>query len=242
MTAQPAVDVSIVIPAYNEQDRIRPTLEEYITYLRDQYGEGFELLVVLNGCKDRTRQVVEEAARGVPQVRILEYASSLGKGGAIWEGLALAQGTRLAFADADNMVRAPEVDKLLAALDSHDIAIADRFAGRNEAGSQPLSRKLISMGSRFWVRKFLGLPYSDTQCGAKAFRASAWRRIASAVEERSWAFDLDVLAQARRQGLRVAEVPVQWRHVSEGTKVRAWKDVPATFLATFRIRRRAQRD
>jgi dolichyl-phosphate beta-glucosyltransferase len=240
-TLSGSVNLSIVMPAYNESARIAPTIREYLDHFGHMYGTAFELVVVLNGCRDDTRDVVEQVAQGSPSVRIIEFPQPLGKGGAIWEGLAVAHGTKLAFVDADNMVRAPEAEKLVRALDTHDVAIANRFAGVEEGGaSQPPLRKLISLGSRLWVRLFLKLPYEDTQCGAKAFRTVAWRHIASEIRERSWAFDLDVLAHVNRLDLSVAEVPVRWRHVVEGSKVRPWKDVPRTLLATIGIRRRTR--
>jgi dolichyl-phosphate beta-glucosyltransferase len=236
------VELSIVVPAYNEAQRISPTLHEYGAHFKRLYGDAFELVVVLNGCSDNTRKVVEEIAASVPQVRVIEFVRPLGKGGAIWEGLAVANGNRLVFVDADNMVRAPETEKLVRALDSHDVAIADRFAGVQEGhpGQGPL-RRLISAGSRRWVRNFLGLPFSDTQCGAKAFRNVAWRMIAPRVFERGWAFDLEVLAHSVRLDLKIAEVAVRWRHVAEGSKVRPWRDVPQTLWATVLIRRRMRR-
>ena len=241
-TLNGGVNLSIVMPAYNESARIAPTIREYLDHFGHMYGTAFELVVVLNGCRDDTRDVVEQAAQGSPSVRIIEFTQPLGKGGAIWEGLAVAHGNKLAFVDADNMVRAPEAEKLVRALDTHDVAIANRFAGVEEGGaSQPPLRKLISLGSRLWVRLFLELSYEDTQCGAKAFRTVAWRHIAPEIRERNWAFDLDVLAHVNRLGLSVAEVPVRWRHVAEGSKVRPWKDVPRTLLATIGIRRRARR-
>ena len=235
------VELSIVMPAYNEGARIAPTIREYLDHFSRIYGAAFEIVVVLNGCRDDTREVVEAAAQRSPSVRIIEFTQPLGKGGAIWEGLAVAYGNKLAFVDADNMVRAPEAEKLIRALDTHDVAIANRFAGVEEGGSsQPPMRKIISLGSRLWVRLFLGLPYEDTQCGAKAFRTVAWRHLAPEIQERSWAFDLDVLAHVRRLDLSVAEVPVRWRHVTEGSKVRPWKDVPRTLLSTLAIRRRSR--
>ena len=236
-----ALDLSIIVPAYDEEQRIRPTLEEYAAHFAPIYGDGFEIVVVLNGCRDDTRGVVESVARVAPQVRLIEFVRPLGKGGAIWEGFASARGRRLAFVDADNMVRAPEAEKLVRALDTHDVAIADRFSAAGGQADQPLARKLIGLVSRAWVRWFLGLPYSDTQCGAKAFRAAAWRAVAPSVVERGWAFDLDALAHVHRLGFSVAEVQVQWHHVSEGSKLRPWKDLPQTYLATYGIRRRAGR-
>jgi glycosyltransferase involved in cell wall biosynthesis len=233
--------LSIIFPAYNEEHRIGPTLREYAAHFREAAYGPFELVVVLNGCRDDTHGVVMRVMAEAPEVRMLEFARPLGKGGAIWEGFAAARGELLVFADADNMVRAPETERLVRALADHDIAIADRFGGVSEGGNQPLLRWLISALSRLWVRRFLGLPYRDTQCGAKAFRGGTWRTIAPRIWERGWAFDLDVLAHALATGVSVAEVPVRWRHVAEDSKVRAWIDVPKTLFATFGIRRRARR-
>ncbi len=231
--------LSIVVPAYNEEGRIGPTIEEYLAHFRLSHAGDFEIIVSLNGCRDGTRGVVERMAADAPELRFAESAAPLGKGGAIMAGLAEAQGEDLLFVDADNMVRAPEAAKLVDALASRDIAIGDRYTAGDNRDS-PL-RRLITKASRLWTRAFLGLTYPDAFCGAKAMRAEAWRALAGNIEERGWAFDLDLLAQARRAGCSVASVPVEWRHVEEGSKIRAWRDVPSTFLATFGIRRRAGR-
>ena len=164
---------------------------------------------MLNGCRDNTRAVVEDVAASASEVRIVEFAEPLGKGGAIHRGLDMAGGELLAYVDADNMVRAGETVRLIDALSEHSIAIADRFNGTQTNGGQPLLRRVVSRASRLWVRRYLGLPYSDTQCGAKAFRAEAWRAIAPHIREHGWAFDLEALAHARRLGLSVAEAPVE---------------------------------
>lgn len=231
--------LSIVVPAYNEEGRIGPTLEEYLAHFRVSHPGEFEIIVSLNGCRDDTRGVVERTAADAPELRFTESAAPLGKGGAIIAGFAEAQGEDLLFVDADNMVRAPEAAKLLDALASRDIAIGDRYSDGDKRES-PL-RRLISKASKLWTRVFLGLTCPDAFCGAKAMRAEAWRAVAEKIEERGWAFDLDLLAQARRAGCSVASVPVESFHVEEGSKIRAWRDVPATFIATFGIRRRARR-
>ena len=234
--------LSIVIPAYNEEFRLGPTLREYVDHFRASHSGSFEVLVVLNGCRDNTRAVADQVAAGAPEVRVLEFVKPLGKGGAVWEGFAAARGELLAFADADNMVAAPETAKLIDALSEHDIAIGDRSRGSNDSGRRSPLRRLVSALSRQWGKRFLGLPYRDTQCGAKALTSAAWRDLAPRVRERGWAFDLDLLAHAHRRGMRVAETPVRWRHVAQWSKVRPWVDAPRTLLAGFGIRRRSRRD
>ena len=95
------LELSIIVPAYDEEHRIGPTLEEYAAHFTPLYGDGFEIVVVLNGCRDDTRGVVESVARDAPQARLIEFVRPMGKGGAIWEGFATAGGRRLAFVDAD---------------------------------------------------------------------------------------------------------------------------------------------
>lgn len=230
--------LSIVIPAYNEAERIRPTLEEYCSFFKESHGEDFEVVVVLNGCVDNTREVVESVAAQYPQVRLLEFTEPLGKGGAIWEGLQDAKGDKLAFVDADNMVRPPEAAKLITALDDYDVAIANRFGAGSQTGGQSLGRRVSSRLVRLWVRVLLRMPFQDTQCGAKALRADAWRTVAPLIHERGWTFDLDMLNATLRQKLSVTEVPVAWQHVEEGSKVRALDAGKEMLFASFRIRRR----
>ena len=184
------------------------------------------------------RQEVVASIQGSSQeVVLIEFENPLGKGGAIIQGMNSAQGSLIAYVDADNMVGAKETQKLIAALKKSDIAIADRFNGNQIGNTQPLIRRVISVCSRIWIKSFLGLPYSDTQCGAKAFKAVAWNKISAKVAETGWAFDLEVLAVAKKFNFSVAEIPVEWKHVAEGSKVRAWKDVPSTLWATLRIKK-----
>lgn len=237
-----SLTLSIIIPAYNEERRIRPTLEEYASHFASIHGANFEIVVIMNGCTDNTRGVVESVMAQHPQVRFLEYPDKSGKGSAIYNGFNNGQGELLAFADADNMVRPAETEKLLAALSQHDIAIGGRFGHGHDGdtGQSPL-RKLSSASLRMWVRRYLGLPYQDTQCGAKAFRREAWQAMAPFITEKGWAFDLDVLSAAKALRLRVVEIPVAWKHVAADSKVQTWKAGPELLAATFRVKARRKR-
>jgi glycosyltransferase involved in cell wall biosynthesis len=191
------------------------------------------LLVVLNGCTDGTAEVVEAQRRLCPQVRSLVYPQPLGKGGAVLEGLCDARGARIAVVDADNMVGPEETARLVDALDGSDIAIGWRRSGSSR---QPLLRRLASLLVRLWTRWFLGLPYHDTQCGAKALRGEAAALLAPRLRERGWALDVEMLVAARCLGLRVVELPVAWNHVREGSKLHLLGAGWEFLCATWRLR------
>jgi dolichyl-phosphate beta-glucosyltransferase len=232
--------ISIIIPAFNEELRIGATLRDYLGYFCENHNSDFEIITVLNGCSDNTRGVVLHIADGSPEIRMLEFEKPLGKGGAIWHGFNAARGRVIVFVDADNMVGPSQADLLLDSLDSYHVAIADRFSRAHSGSGQSLGRKFISTFGRVWIRMVLGLHHSDTQCGAKAFRANAWRLIGPHIQEKGWAFDLDVLNHVKLLALRVDEVPVYWRHVPQGSKVRMITAVPEVLIASLRIRYRTR--
>jgi dolichyl-phosphate beta-glucosyltransferase len=231
------VTLSIIIPAFNEGNRITPTLEEYASYFTKRYGSEVEIIVVLNGCTDNTHEIVSKFMGKVPQIRMIEFAQPLGKGGAIFEGFEAAYGKQFLFVDADNMVRAPEASILVGAMDTYDLVIGNRFGHVKQTTHQSIKRRLMSTLVRLWVRRTLGISYFDTQCGAKAIRASAWQRLRQKVKERGWIFDLDLLINANQMAMNVLEVPVKWLHVEEGSKLRPLEASVQLLLATLRLRR-----
>ncbi|MDE2900280.1 MAG: glycosyltransferase [Chloroflexota bacterium] len=231
------MDVSIVIPAHNEESRIGPTLRAYAAEYHPVWGERWELIVVLNACTDGTQRVVDEASAECPAVRWIAEDDVLGKGAAIRAGLREATGAHIAFVDADNMVAPGETRKLLDALEAHDVAVGWR---RHDLALAPSSRSLprraVSGLSPMWSRLFLALGVHDPQCGAKALRREALDAMLPSLTENGWALDLEMLVAARRLGLSVTEAPVAWRHVPEGSKVRLTSAALEVFRATWRLR------
>ena len=231
------MDLSIVIPAHNEEARIGPTLRAYATAFHADYGDRWELVVALNGCTDETQRVVDEAAAECPAIRWTVEDAVLGKGAAVRAGLREAEGGCVAFVDADNMVGPDEARKLLDALDEHDIAVGWRkHELALEPQSRPWARRVVSGLSPMWSRRFLGLGVHDPQCGAKALRREALDALLPLLTETGWALDLELLLAARQLGLRVAEAPVAWRHEPEGSKVRLTQATLEVFRATWRLR------
>jgi glycosyltransferase involved in cell wall biosynthesis len=241
------MDISIIIPAYNEESRIGKTLSAYAAVFAPKCNDRWELLVVLNGCNDGTEDVVLAAGRDCPAIRPIVFKEKLGKGGAILQGLSAATGDSVAFVDADNMVGPEETMKLLDALGTDDVAIGWRRPDLTLATErQPRIRRMVSLALPLWARLFLRLPFHDPQCGAKAMRKDASVAMLPLLQEQGWALDLAMLMAARDLGLSVAEVPVAWLHVAEGSKIQlrqaSWEVFVATWRLKFKRRRPTERE
>jgi dolichyl-phosphate beta-glucosyltransferase len=213
-------DLSIVIPAYNEERRLPATLERILAWARTAPIPLREILVVDDGSRDGTAALVESGAHG-PLVRLVGNPGNRGKGYAVRNGMLQAAGEWILSTDADLSSPIEEVAKLLDAARRENAAIA--------IGSRALDRSLVKVhqgafrelsGRTFnlAMRMVTGLPFRDTQCGFKLFRLDAAREIFARQTEDGFSFDVEDLAIARVLGIPVAEVPVEWSNV-EGTKV-----------------------
>ena len=221
--AEAAVFLSVVIPAYNEEARIGPTLARVVAYLASR-PNSYEILVVDNACTDSTPQLVARFAADHPRVRLLQELQR-GKGAAVRTGLLAARGEHLLFSDADLATPIEEADKLLQAIEQGaDVAIGSRgLAASVLVVHQPWYRERMGRVFGALVR-LIALPgIADSQCGFKLFRRPAGREIFRRLTITGWAFDAEALFLARRLGYRVAEVPIRWID-SRGSKVNPLRD------------------
>jgi len=227
---------SIVIPAYNESARIRPTLDEILRHVRDQAWDA-EILVVNDGSRDDTAQIVREYGKLHPQVLLLENPGNRGKGYSVRNGMLHARGDICLFSDADLSSPITEARKLFDALAAGaDIAIGSRWLRPDlQTERQSLLRQAFGRIFNLVLRIILGLNFADTQCGFKAFRREAAQSIFPLQKIERWGFDPENLFLARRAGLRVDEVPVVWAH-AEGTSLRPFRDGMRMFVEVLRIR------
>lgn len=227
---------SIVIPAYNESVRIRPTLDELLRYLREQAWDA-EILVVNDGSSDSTAEIVREYGKLHPQVLLVENPGNRGKGYSVRNGMLHARGDVCLFTDADLSSPITEAPKLFDAIaQGADIAIGSRWLCTElQTERQPLYRQAFGRIFNLALRIILGLRFADTQCGFKAFRRDAAHRIFPLQRIERWGFDPEILYLARRAGLRVEEVPVLWAH-SEGTRLHPFRDGLRMFVELLRIR------
>lgn len=229
--------LSVVVPAYNEEARLAPSLIRMLAFF-DAQSYPYEMLVVDDGSSDGTADVVTDLAAVHLQLRLLTYQPNKGKGHAVRYGMLRAVGERVLFCDADLATPIEEVDKLIAALDlGADIAIGSR----DVPGSQLIKRQSIirELGGRLinkWVQLFAVPGIHDTQCGFKLFTRAAAQSVFRVCRLDNFAFDVEVLYIAiKRFGLKVVEVPIRWAH-QEGSKVRPLRDGWRMITSVLKIR------
>jgi dolichyl-phosphate beta-glucosyltransferase len=231
-----AATYSIVIPAYNESERIRATLDRVLAHLGER-GWSAEVLVVNDGSTDDTAQIVQQYAAEHPALRLLENPGNRGKGYSVRNGMLHATGELLLFSDADLSSPIEEADKLFAALaEGADVAMGSRWLRTElQTQRQPLHRQLFGRIFNLALRIILGLQYRDTQCGFKAFTRRATNLIFPLQHIERWGFDPEILFLARKFGLKVQEIPVKWAH-REGTRIDPLRDGLRMFVEILKIR------
>lgn len=203
--------ISVIIPCYNEEQRIKSTLERIHEYLSQQSYQS-EVIVVDNGSKDGTREVVQSYAAQMPNLRLLSKKSH-GKGWAVKEGMLEAKGDYRLFTDADNSTDISHLGKFLDAAinDGYDVVISSRrIEGAHLAHPQPWYRRILGDIFALIVRSIMPLGIRDTQNGFKLFSANATERIFPQQTIFYWAFDVEVLALAQKFGFNIKELPITW--------------------------------
>ncbi len=205
--------VSIVIPAYNESQRIESALDRVLGCIRDRHWNA-EVLVVDDGSTDATPQIVHQYMSNHSGLHLIRNPGNRGKGYSVRNGLLQASGEIVMFTDADLSAPIEEAERLFQAIrDGADVAIGSRWLDKaRQTIHQPIYRRFFGRCFNAVTRMVMGLPYADTQCGFKAFRSSAAQVIFRLQRIERWGFDPEILFIARRLRLRVAEVPVTWGH------------------------------
>ena len=229
--------LTILVPAYNEAQRIQPVLEDFATYFRENYEGHFQIVVVANGCRDNTREVVEEIGRTYREVRLIEFTDAIGKGGALIEGLKLAEETDLiGFVDADGATGPESFLTLVQQCDKADCVVGSRrMPGSIIHQAQPTKRIFASKVYHMIVQSLFWMNIKDTQCGAKVMHRKAAQAIQESLHIADMAFDINLLYSLKRGGFTVLEAPVEWTD-KIGTKVTYFRTSFVMFLSVVRLR------
>ena len=229
----------LLIPAYNEERRIEPVLREYAQYFQKEYQGKFQLVVVLNGCRDNTLGVVQRVAAEYASIRALDFPDPIGKGGALIEGLKLAPSADVVgYVDADGASPPSAFHALVKLVDKADCVIGSRWLpGAVLHQAQTRLRRFTSRCFHIVVEVLFGMHIKDTQCPCKIVRRTAVERIYSSLRIADLAFDVNLLYSLTHAGFSVLEVPTEWTD-KIGSKVTSslFRSSLSMFLSVVRIR------
>lgn len=215
------LSLSIVIPAYNEEKRLPPTLEAVLAYVQTLKLDFCEVVVVNDGSLDGTAECVRRFAATHAGIRLVENPGNRGKGYSVRHGVLKSRGEWILITDADLSSPIGELEKLSSSAlrEGNTIAIGSRALDRSLIGvHQPRLREICGRVFNFCMRAVAGLPYRDTQCGFKLYRADVARQVFSLQKLDGFSFDVENLFVAKKLGYEAVEVPVRWNN-AEGTKV-----------------------
>ena len=228
-------DLSVIIPAYNEEHRLPSTLRSVYEYLAAS-GKSFDVVVVDDGSRDGTVDVVDAFARDHSEVRVLSYQPNQGKGHALRSGIMAAKGDLLLIDDADGSSPIEELARLEAGIAAGaDIVIGSRAKPDPSRQVDALAyRKFIGNTFNLIVQNLLLPGFYDTQCGFKLFKAAVARDIFSVSQVNGYGFDVEILYIARIRGYKTEEVAINWHNVT-GSKVNVLVDSPKMLFDVFKI-------
>lgn len=237
-------EVSIIIPAYEEEDRLGSSLEKIVAYLRGE-APNTEIIVVDDGSKDGTAESAERFFSEVSDIpaRVIRYEQNRGKGYAVKTGLQAATADIALFSDADLSTPIAEMPKLIDPIRTgkYDITFGSRALDRSLIGThQPWRREQGGKVFNLVVRTLTGLPFWDTQCGFKAFNLTKFRPLLDLMQIDRFGFDVEFLYVANLHGLRLEEIPVRWDN-DERSKVNVFRDSLRMFNEVREIRRNARK-
>ena len=233
-TSQPSQEakngISIIIPAYNERDRIKKSLDSYIPVI-ESFSLPYEIIVVIDG-NDGTEDVIRD-------YKNLDYFKSsirLGKGGAVKKGLLMAQYRYVGFVDADGSLAPDDFKKLLRQIQDNSCVISSRYVnGSKWINKEPFFKRFAGRGFNLFVNLVLNLKVKDTQCGAKFFKFDVIKKIIPQVEVTNWTFDVAILYHIKRMGYNIKEIPVKWSH-DLGTKFNYTVSIIPMFITVIAIK------
>ncbi len=235
----PEPSLLLLIPAYNEEERIEPVLRQYAEFFGRHYTGKFQIIVVLNGCRDNTLGVVQRVAVDFPAVGWLDFPAPIGKGGALIEGLKLAaQADLIGYVDADGATGPAAFLKLVPYMAKADCAIGSRWLPDSVlVQKQPTLRRFISRCFHFIVEMLFWLHIKDTQCPCKLIRREAVEKIHSKLRIADLAVDVNLLVALKQAGYRICEVPIEWTDML-GSKVTSslFRSSLTMFLSVVRVR------
>lgn len=219
--------LTVVVPCYNEEKRLEPTLSNTLAYMEAHFPRPFEIVFANDGSTDGTRNLLEEVRKKFPGIsmKIVDLEKNQGKGWAVRAGVLAADGGKILVMDADFSIDVKVTPAFLAALDAHEVVIGTKKHQMTQTlESQNPLRKFLGKGFTRLTNIVLGLHCTDITCGFKGFRRDEARDLFERQRLKRWSYDSEILFLAARRGYEIFEIPVTWFHV-EGSKVSPFRDV-----------------
>lgn len=234
--------LSLIIPAHNEENRINQILEDYTQFFRiikaKKELDDFEILVVINACKDKTEEIVKGFSKKYKEIRYISFEQG-GKGFAITEGFKEAlkgNSNLIGFTDADMSTPANAFYGLIRNIKDYDGIIANRWDSRSIVKKQTFIRRFVSRGYNFIVRILFLFPYQDTQCGAKLFKREVLEKGIKKMISSKWNYDVALLFCLKREAhARIREIPTVWED-KQDSHINLKKTPIQMFLSAIRLR------
>lgn len=225
------MDLSVVIPAYNEQQRISKTIRKIQEFL-DSKNFDYEIIVVDDGSRDNTSTTAQQFKK----TKVIRLGKNQGKGNAVKEGILNANKSLVLMTDADLSTPIEELDKLIKEIKNNDIVIASRNLPESKITvKQPFLRSFLGKIFPLLVKIIVLQDFEDTQCGFKLFKTNTAKEVCAKQTIKRFGFDVELLTIAKTKGYEIKEVPVSWEN-SDKSKVKVWKDVPKMFASLVKIR------
>ena len=224
------IGISIIIPAYNERNRIKKSIDSYIPVI-ESFNLPYEIIVVIDG-NDRTEDVI----RHYKNLKYFKSNVRLGKGGAVKKGLLMAQYQYVGFIDADGSLNPDDFKKMLQLIQGHCCVISSRYVRESKwINKEPLFNRFASRAFNIIVNLVLHLKVKDTQCGAKFFKSDIINDVIPHIQVSNRTFDVDILYHIKRQGYNIKEIPVTWNH-NKGSRMPIKGAIFPMFLTVIAIK------
>ena len=229
-------ELSVIIPAFNEEGKIAETLDQVAGYL-DERGYLYEVIVVNDGSGDATAERVKAAAQKHPAIRLIDRRENFGKGRTVKEGIAEARYAYCLMMDADNSTSIREWDAFEKRFnEGHRVVIASRHLPDSRIlHPQPWLRRTLGSGYRIFCRAWFGLKCSDFNCGFKAYETAVAKDVYDETRMRDWTFDVEVFCLLKKRGISFAEAPVAWSHEPKASEASWWAPIRTAFRTSTGI-------